>query len=301
MANIGKPVDDFLLFVQQSFNTDDESFIDALRKLEYTNNLKVSDLYNGKVSNSAISTNITGMRLSDASDSKQKLKELKSYSIKKSELARMEREVSRIKAQAAKLAGNKPKILFGLELYKNFEKLGNFGLDSKGLRETYKVSNDIIKDINVARNWLNSYKKFKNQLNKLSNNRSKLTGSLQEDLHEELLVLGQSILGRAIELCPMDTGRLRQSGTLFDFGNYIVIAFTAPYASYVHENMEIKHPWHMYGRGWQYDCGGQAKFLEKALQQFFPDRTVWTEHTGFGGVMVKISLNPLLIEYKHYE
>ena len=115
-------------------------------------------------------------------------------------------------------------------------------------------------------------------------------------LHSELITLGKSILGRAIELTPMKTGTLRKSGVMFDFGTYIIIAFTAPYASYVHENLSISHPIHASNP----NCGGRAKFLEIALQEFFPDRHVWTEIHGYNGVMCKISINPILLEYSHY-
>jgi len=170
--------------------------------------------------------------------------------------------------------------------YKKFDKLGNFNLSSSGLRETYKASNEIIKDINVARDWIDSYKRF-----------SLLSSSNGvQGLHQELIVLGKSILGRAIELCPMDTGNLRNSGTIYDFGSYIIIAFTAPYATYVHENLEIAHPNHSKNP----NCGGRAKFLEIALQEYFPDRTVWTEILGKGEIAVKISINPVLVEYTHY-
>lgn len=179
------------------------------------------------------------------------------------------------------------KILIDLDKYDKFDKLGNFGLSSKGLRETYQVSDDIIKDIRKARQWIDSYKAFRDYIDKLPT----------YDPHEELIMLGKSILGRAIELTPMDTGTLRRSGTLYDFGTYIIIAFTAPYASYVHENLNIRHPQH---RG-NPDCGGKAKFLEDALQEFFPDKEVWVEQHGESDVAVKIGINPLLIEYRHYD
>ena len=77
--------------------------------------------------------------------------------------------------------------------------------------------------------------------------------------------------------------------------DYIIVTFTAPYASYVHENLEIAHPHHG-GR----NCGGRAKFLEIALQEFFPNKTVWTEILGHEGIYVKIEMNDLEVEYGHY-
>ena len=230
-----KPVDSYLKFVQQSFNTGDMSFLNILKQLDAF--AKSKQPYSNEAAN-----------LRDRLDTIQILKDFSKY--------------------------------------KKFDKLGNFNLSANGLRETYRVADDIIKDIDVARDWLASYKKF-----------SMLTSTINLDgLHSELLKLGQSILGRAVELTPMKTGTLRKSGVLFDFGTYIIIAFTAPYATYVHENMEIAHPHHTSNP----NCGGRAKFLEIALQEFFPDRQVWTEIHGYNGVMCKISINPLLIEYSHY-
>lgn len=233
---ITQPVDSYLKFVQQSFNTGDTSFLDIVKQLDAF--AKSKQTYSG-----------------EAANLRDKL--------------------------------NTITILKDPSKYKKFDKLGNFDLGSSGLREVYKVSNDIIKDINVARDWITSYKRF-----------NTLTSAFSlQGLHSELLRLGQSILGRAVELCPMDTGTLRKSGVLLDFGTYIVIAFTAPYATYVHENMEIAHPNHSSNP----NCGGRAKFLEVALQEFFPNRQVWTEIHGYNGVMCKISINPLLLEYSHYD
>ena len=230
-----KPVDTYLKFVQQSFNTSNTSFIDILQQLNTLANSKQT--YSNEAAN-----------LRDRLDTITILKDFNKY--------------------------------------KKFDKLGNFGLSSNSLRQTYRVADDIIKDINVARDWISSYKKFSMSISKLN-----ITG-----LHSELITLGKSILGRAIELTPMKTGTLRKSGVMFDFGDYIIIAFTAPYASYVHENLSISHPIHASNP----NCGGRAKFLEIALQEFFPDRHVWTEIHGYNGVMCKISINPILLEYSHY-
>lgn len=232
--NTTRPLDEYLKFVQQSFNTSDVSFNDIIKQLE---NIAKTD-----------SVNYT-----EAIDLKNRLDLIP--------------------------------ILKDINKYKKFDKLGDFDFSDRGLRQVYKVSDDIIKDINTARNWIRDYKIFYSLLSKVG----------IQGLHTELLTLGKTILGRAVELCPMKTGTLRKSGILLDFGTYIIISFTAPYATYVHENMEISHPIHG-GR----DCGGRAKFLEIAVQEVFPDRQVWVEHLGTNDVSVKISINPLLIEYSHY-
>ena len=233
--NTTRPLDDYLKFVQQSFNTNDVSFNDIIKQLEY---IAKTDSVN----------------YAEAVDLKNRLDLIH--------------------------------ILKDINKYKKFDKLGDFDFSDRGLRQVYKVSDDIIKDINTARNWIRDYQRFSSLLSKVG----------IQGLHTELLVLGKTILGRAVELCPMKTGTLRKSGILLDFGTYIVISFTAPYATYVHENMEIAHPNHSSNP----DCGGRAKFLEIAVQEVFPDRQVWVEHLGTNDVSVKISINPLLIEYSHY-
>ena len=150
---ITQPVDDYLKFVQQSFNTGDTNFMSILKQLDAF------------------------------AKSKQ------TYS---NEAANLRNRLDKIT------------ILKDFSKYKKFDKLGNFNLSSSGLIEVYKVSNDIIRDIDVARDWLASYKRF-----------NILTSTLSLDgLHSELIKLGQSILGRAIELTPMKTGALRKSGVL---------------------------------------------------------------------------------------
>jgi hypothetical protein len=42
----------------------------------------------------------------------------------------------------------------------------------------------------------------------------------------------------------------------------VSVVYTAPYAVYVHENLEIEHPQHG-----ERNCGGQAKFLEQPLRE----------------------------------
>lgn len=188
------------------------------------------------------------------------------------------REEARHKAE--KLYAQRELVLNVCDPYKynRFNELGKISLDKSIIGKVIKASDDLIKDINIVRDWLVSYKAFSEQVEWLN---------IQE-LHDELLMLGKSILGRAIELCPYKTGYLRDSARLYDFGDYIVISFNASYASYVHEIMENHH-----------DIG-QAKFLEQAAQEFIPDDTVWVNIEGYSGVRIVISVNPLYVTYIHY-
>lgn len=163
--------------------------------------------------------------------------------------------------------------------YSKFEKLGNMGFKNAGLKQIYSANEELIHDTKSGRIWIESYKKY---MKSLEHRKKKVS------LHSQLIKLGKSILGRAIELCPYKTGNLRKSGIMMDFGTYIIIAFTADYATYVHEDMNLKH------------TIGRAKFLELAMQEFFPSKRVWVEHVGSNKVMCKISMNPLFVDYTHY-
>lgn len=67
--------------------------------------------------------------------------------------------------------------------------------------------------------------------------------------------VAKDILRVAKSLCPVDTGRLVNSGKLVKVGSgEYVIVFDCPYAWYVHENLSANHP-----------NGGTAKFLDKAI------------------------------------
>lgn len=222
-------IDEYLKFIQSSFNTQDVSFKRLIREL---------DAY-GKT-------------------------------------LQRDREIMNTGLDALILAKGlqKQTIIVDFDTYeKKFDKLADFDLDNTSV--AYKVADEIINDIRNARTWLDSYERWSSLIE-------------QEDSHERLILLGKSILGKAVELAPKDTGLLRSSGVLVDMGTYIVIAFTAPYAGYVHENMDSSH------------AVGRAKFLELAVQEFFPNRRVWVEQEGYNGVQVIISLNPERVEYKHY-
>lgn len=159
-------------------------------------------------------------------------------------------------------------------LFDRFEDLmSTYNITSPGATDIMRVAKDLVYDLQNARDWLSEYQKllqigFSNQM-------------------EQLITLGKAILARAVELCPIDTGLLRSSGTLIVYGDSIVIVFAAPYATYVHENMENYHPY------------GRAKFLEIALQEFLPNKQVWVEILGESTVYAKISIGNR-VTYKHH-
>lgn len=153
--------------------------------------------------------------------------------------------------------------------------VNNFG--HLNITKIISMSDSIVDDLEATRDWMNAYKSFIRKLGRTKFNNI-----------EALVAVGKAILGRAIELCPYKTGLLRKSGILLVYKDYIEIVFTAPYATYAHENMENNHPY------------GRAKFLELALQEFFPNKSVWVEIHGESIVYARISIN-YDITYKHYD
>lgn len=271
-----KTVDEYLKFVQQSFNVGGPGFTDIVGSLNIAAEY-IKPLINQNNNKTPIKASPWDVYVAREG----------SYLISTSE--RLKSDVQNVQ------------IVADPDKYNKFDLLADAinssdVFNKAGIQSIYKISDDILDDIYVARDWLKSYLEYQSRLQEfLKNNRQADKNSY---LQKELFKLGQSILGRAEELTPYDTGTLRRSGVLMvaDGGNSIIIGFTAPYATYVHENLEIRHPYHKSNP----DCGGQAKFLETALQEFFPDRQVWTEILGVQGIAVKISINPLYIEYKHY-
>lgn len=78
--------------------------------------------------------------------------------------------------------------------------------------------------------------------------------------HESIREVAFDLLGRAIELAPIDTSDLRGSGkvTFQEIGQKLVadVSFNTPYAVIQHETLWYNHP-----------NGGQAKYLEQPFQQ----------------------------------
>lgn len=81
----------------------------------------------------------------------------------------------------------------------------------------------------------------------------KASGAVLNGLAAGAKAAASLILNAAKDNTPVQSGALRDSGTLTGEGLEIGIAFTAPYAAMVHESVACAHP-----------GGGEAKFLEKA-------------------------------------
>ena len=150
------------------------------------------------------------------------------------------------------------------------------------LETVYKATYKLVIDIEHARKWLENYEDFLDSLNKASDAPEK---------KDKLEMLGKAILGRSIELCPIRTGRLRSSAVLKVGVGYFEIEYTAPYATYVHDNTLRDY------------AIGTYKFLEKAAQEFLPDQVVWCDIKNKDTIALRVEWGPL--EQKatvvHYE
>lgn len=133
---------------------------------------------------------------------------------------------------------------------------------------------ELIYDLKSRREWAKEAKKLLNQAKKDFERQKRELKKLKQYINnnrqwmlsiEQLEQIGRAILGRSTELCPIETGFLRSSGTIYVYQNSIKIIYECPYATYVHENLTNHHPF------------GQAKFLETAAQEILQNRDVWVE------------------------
>lgn len=139
---------------------------------------------------------------------------------------------------------------------------------SDGFKKMIKLTDEILFNLNEEKGFTEEARKLLSKARKKFNNLIKNGKSGRPEFllsMPQLIDIGTAILGRSTELCPIETGFLRSSGTLYEYNNYIRIIYECPYAIYVHENLEAVHPF------------GQAKFLETAAQEILSNRSVWVE------------------------
>lgn len=152
-------------------------------------------------------------------------------------------------------------------LLDKFNTLDISGISQEGFQKMIKASAELVYDIKKAKSWVKETERIiekvkKNNMSANKSNKRKYLLSIRE-----LESIGRAILGKAIELAPIETGFLRASGTVYTYSNSIRIIFECPYATYVHENVNIQHPI------------GQAKFLETAAQDILRNTGVWVNNT----------------------
>ena len=93
---------------------------------------------------------------------------------------------------------------------------------------------------------------------KVMKNLNDALSKINNKTRKSLVLVGILVKGRSQALTPVDTGNLK-AGHYTSIGGgknnpTVEIGLTAPYAVYVHEDLNANHP------------TGQAKFLEQALE-----------------------------------
>lgn len=81
----------------------------------------------------------------------------------------------------------------------------------------------------------------------------KKVGSVNEKALKDIAL---DLLGKAVEIAPLDTGDLRGSGSVKTENDTAIVGFEEPYAVRQHEHVEYEHP-----------QGGEAKYLEKPFRE----------------------------------
>lgn len=154
-------------------------------------------------------------------------------------------------------------------------------LSSQGFSKKIKLTTELLADTKKAKQWAKEVEQLIKNAKAFEMQKKRINNRLNTVMHNTPLLninqleqIGRAILGLSTEYCPIRTGFLRSSGTLYVKNNSIEIIYECPYATYVHDNVNNIHPI------------GRAKFLEVAAQEILQNRSVWTENTGFQGSMV---------------
>lgn len=93
-------------------------------------------------------------------------------------------------------------------------------------------------------------------LNTVLRNLNKAVRGIENRSQTGLLLVGQLIKRRSVQLTPVDTGNLRNSAYVTPMAHAVEIGYTASYAAYVHE---VDKAYRAPGTGW--------KFLERAIRE----------------------------------
>lgn len=105
----------------------------------------------------------------------------------------------------------------------------------------------------------------------VANNIDRFIGSFKKTLEIAIQNELQKVMDISQENVPVDTGDLFNSSyTSTKIRGDRVIGesgYDKEYGVYVHEDLDISHPIHR-KHGKEYDCGGNAKFLQNALNKY---------------------------------
>lgn len=91
---------------------------------------------------------------------------------------------------------------------------------------------------------------------------AKLTEA-EKAVRDAMQSTAREVLKVAKQLAPVDSGALRKSGKVFVDDTMVGVKFTGPQAWLQHERLDYQHP-----------HGGQAKFLEAAVEQVGVEQSI---------------------------
>lgn len=91
---------------------------------------------------------------------------------------------------------------------------------------------------------------------------AKLT-EIERAARDAIQATAKKVLRVSKALVPVDRGDLRKSGRVRVDGTTVTVSYSAPHAFLQHERLDYKHP-----------GGGQAKYLESAVDQVGAEATI---------------------------
>ncbi len=90
---------------------------------------------------------------------------------------------------------------------------------------------------------------------------TKMAMRVPANVNDAVFAAAHDIHRYSNSITPKDTGELRSTSVVNPIAGGAEIRYVAPYAIYVHENLEVAHPHHAHNP----NCHGQAKFLHTAI------------------------------------
>lgn len=106
--------------------------------------------------------------------------------------------------------------------------------------------------------------------------------------HETVSQIAQMTLFSMQAITPKYTGELVRSSSVEILKGGFIISYDAPYATHVHEDMSITHPYHTHD-GELYNCEGSSKFVEIVLARLVSNNPLVIFHPD-GGISAYVKL-----------
>lgn len=106
--------------------------------------------------------------------------------------------------------------------------------------------------------------------------------------HATVSQIAQMTLFNMQAITPKYTGALVRSSSVEILKGGFIISYDAPYATRIHEDMSIAHPYHTHN-GELYNCEGSSKFVEIVLARLVSNNPLVVFHPS-GGISAYVKL-----------